>query len=195
MLLPTKRSELISRGLGSIKSMRLQAFALLLIGSSGLDSQAPPPSTPAIRMWIQGLAAHKESYDRLMAKLKSSAAGPLGDTPGAVPRSIGCPVALESALAVALTDAHFTNDSNEDFHLVFHGTTEKEYLDVSYTYNRRGALVMTAIHRLPTGWTVGFQSGEASLNKFMLVTDDATGCIFEFDSTDPFASKAVAQQP
>jgi hypothetical protein len=51
---------------------------------------------------------------------------------------------------------------------------------------------MTGINKLPTGWQIGFQSGEANINKFLVVTGDT--CIFEFDTANPFASKAIAQQ-
>jgi len=61
-----------------------------------------------------------------------------------------------------------------------------------YSYNQRGALLMTGINKLPTGWQIGFQSGEANINKFLVVTGDT--CIFEFDTANPFASKAIAQQ-
>ena len=173
---------------------QLTISALLLIACHGeLRSQPTQPPTPAVRKWIQGLDARKEGFERLRARLKSFANGLNGNIPGAVPRSIGCPVALESALVVALTDAHVTEGGKEEFHLIIHGEREEEYLDVSYSYNQRGALLLTGIHKLPTGWQVGFQSGEVNVNKFIVVTGDTMGCIFEFDSADPFASKAVDQ--
>ena len=104
-------------------------------------------------------------------------------------------MALESALVLALTQAHFTTaDNNEDFHLIINGSRE-DYLDVSYTYNKRGALVITVIHKLPIGWAVGFQAGEVNVNKFIISGDDKRGCIYELDAADPFASKAIAFQP
>lgn len=175
--------------------MCVRVLAILIVCGT-IYAQAPLTLTPAVHKWIQGLNARKDGFERLQAKLKNETKGPRGNTPGAVPPSIGCPVALESALAVALTDAHFTGaDNNEDFHVIIRGPSEKDYLDLSYTYDKRGILVMTAIHKLPVGWAVGFQPGEANSNKFIISSNDKTGCIFEFDSADPFDSKAFAYHP
>jgi|HubBroStandDraft_1064217.scaffolds.fasta_scaffold37191_3 hypothetical protein len=167
-------------------------FVLILVVYAPLFAQAPPKPTPAVQRWLHGLEARKDVFARLEAKVKKMSVGPSGNA--AVSPSLFCPVALESALAVALTDGHFKGaDDNEDFHLIFHGQG-KDYLDLSYSYNKRGALLMAAIHKLPAEWAVGFQPGEVNINKLIITTDDKTGCIFEFDSTDPFASKAVASQ-
>ena len=168
----------------------------IFIACGALYAQAPLTLTPAVHKWIVGLNARKDSFERLQAKLKIEAKGPGGNIPGAVPPSVRCPVALDAALTVALTDGHFTSsDNDEDFHIVIRESSEKEYLDLSYTYDKRGALVMTAIHKLPGGWAVGFQPGDANSNKFIISNTDKLGCIFEFDSADPFDSKAVAYQP
>jgi hypothetical protein len=174
--------------------MKVSITLLLIACPATLIPQSPPSATPAVMRWLQGLDARKEGLDRMRRKLKALANGPNGNTPGAVPRAIACPVALESALVTALTEGHLTKGGQEEFHLIVRGQREQEYLDVSYSYSRGGALRLTGILKLPTGWSVGFQPGEANFSKFLVVTDDSTGCIFEFDSADPFASKAVAQQ-
>jgi hypothetical protein len=175
--------------------MRVSILAIFIVAcSSNVRSQPFPAATPAVKKWIIGLDARKNGFDRLRAQLKVFANSPNGNTPGAVPLSIGCPIALESALVDALMDAHVKEGDKEEFHLIIHGQRDGEYLDVSYSYNQRGALLMTAIGKLPTGWIVGFQSGEANVNKFLIVSDDLAGCIFEFDSSDPFASKGLSKQ-
>ncbi len=174
--------------------MRVSIALLFSAFPSGLISQSPPSATPAVMKWLQGLDARKDGLDRMRGKLKALANGPDGNAPGAVPRSIACPLALESALVVALTDGHLTKGGEEEFHPIFHGQREREYLDVSYSYNQRGALRMTGVLKLPTDWSVGFQPGETNFDKFLVVTDEPIGCIFEFNSADPFASKGIAQQ-
>jgi hypothetical protein len=175
--------------------MRFSILAIFIIAySSSVHSQPTPALTPAVKKWIDGLDARKNGLDRLRAQLKAFADGPNGNSPGAVPLSIGCPIALESALVVALTDAHIVNGGKEEFHLVIHGQRDREYLDVSYAYSQRGGLLMAAINKLPTNWQVGFQSGETNVNKFIVVSDDPAGCVFEFDSSDPFASKGLSKQ-
>lgn len=175
--------------------MRVCAPVILVLAWLSVSNAQPQPdSTPAARRWMQGLEARKDKLDRLMGKLKQGAEGSDSKTAGGVPRSLGCPVALESALMVALTDGHVVDGKNEEFHLIIKAKREKEYLDVGYVYNLKGTLVGTAISRLPAGWSVGFQPGELSVNKFMIVADPEPGCIFEFDSTDPFASKTVASE-
>jgi hypothetical protein len=95
-------------------------IALLLIAWHGdLYSQTPQTATPAVKKWLEGLDARKDGLDSLMAKLKAFANGPNGGTPGAVPRSIGCPVALESALVAALTDAHIIDAGTKSSILSF----------------------------------------------------------------------------
>jgi hypothetical protein len=176
-------------------AVRLRIVTLLLIACPGhLCSQSPPPDTTAVRKWIEGLDIRRDAFERLSSRLKSFANGPNGSTPGAVPASIGCPVALESALVVALTDAHVTDSGKEYFHLIIHGQREGEVLDLAYSYNQRGTLLLTAILKLPTNWQVGLRPGEANANKFIVVTDGPKGCIFGFDSADPFASKAISKE-
>jgi hypothetical protein len=170
------------------------ALLLTLSCSISVGVQKAPPSTQAAQNWLRGLDARKEKLERLLAKVKKGAEGPGSTVPGAVPRALGCPTALEAALVSALTDAHFANGKNEDFHLIFNAPDKEQYLDVSYTYNQRGALLLTGVHKLPEGWRVGIQPGEINAGKFIVLTDDATGCIFEFDSADPFASRATAAE-
>ena len=167
--------------------------ALFSVSIIHLVAQSGKVQTPAAKKWRQGLDARKDTIDRLMQRLKSAAEGADSNKPGAVPRPIACAVALETALGEAVIDAHFTSGANEDFHLIFNAPN-KQYLDVSYTYNQRGFLLLTGIHKLPDRWRVGFQTGEANANKFLVLTDDKTGCIYEFDSSDPFASRAVAAE-
>lgn len=170
-------------------------IALLLVALPiNLSSQSPPAATPAVTKWLAGLDSRKEGLERLRAKLKHLAEGPNGNMPGGVPRAIGCPLALESALVVALTHGHLTKSDTEEFHLIIHAANESEYLDVAYSYNRRGALVTTGIIKIPSEWIVGFQPDEADLGKFLVATDDRTGCTFQFDSVDPFRGKALAQR-
>lgn len=173
-------------------------LALLLTASCSItvEAQKAQPTTQAAQKWIRGLDARKEKFERLISKLKKGAEGPGANVPGAVPRALACPSALEMALVSALTDAHFANGTKEDFHLIFNAPGKnapgkEQYLDVSYTYNQRGALLLTGIHKLPDGWRVAIQPGEINAGKFIVLTDDATGCIFEFDSADPFASRAT----
>jgi hypothetical protein len=85
------------------------------------------------------------------------------------------------------------NGSNEDFHLVFAARGE-QLLDVSYTYDNRGTLLMTAIHTLPAGWAVGMQQTDINAGRFIVTTDDETGCIFQFNYANPFGSKAIAAE-
>ena len=170
------------------------ALALLLTLSCSISAQGQkaPASTQAAKSWLRGLNARKAKFERLLAKLKSGAEG--GSNAGAVPRILFCPTALETALMSALTDAHFANGKNEDFHLIFRAPGKEQYLDVSYMYNQRGALLLTGIHKLPDGWRVGIQPGESNAGKFIVLTDDATGCVFQFDSADPFESLATAAE-
>lgn len=171
-------------------------LALLLTVSCSItvEAQKAQPSTQAAKKWLRGLDARKEKFERMLSKLKKGAEGPGANVPGAVPRTLACPTALEAALVSALTDAHFANETNEDFHLVFNAPGKEQYLDISYTYNQRGALLLTGIHKLPDGWRVAIQPGEINAGKFIVLTDDATRCIFEFDSADPFASRATAAE-
>jgi hypothetical protein len=78
--------------------------------------------------------------------------------------------------------------------LLFSAPGEKQYLDIAYTYNERGELLLAGIHKLPAGWTVGVQPGEITAGKFIVVTDDSTACVYEFDAADPFASRATVAQ-
>lgn len=172
----------------------LTAIVLTVTCFANVQAQKAPASTAAARKWIQGLDARKEKFDRLLAELKKNAEGPNANVPGAVPRSLACPAALEGALVAALTDGHFTNGTNEEFHLIFNAPGKGQYLDVSYTYNQRGGLFLTGVHKLPDGWRVGIQPGEINANKFIVLTDDSTGCIFEFGAADPFASRAMAAE-
>lgn len=158
-----------------------------------LYAQAAPDSTPAAQKWRQGIEARKNRLLRLRAKLKEFAEESSSDA--SAPTPLKCSVALETALIVALTDGHVIDEKTEEFHVFIRARREKEYLDVGYIYNRRGALVGTAVARLPAEWVVGLQPGEANANKLIVTTDKEFGCIFEFNSADPFASKAVASQP
>lgn len=168
-------------------------LAIALSCCLGVEAQKAPPSTEAAKKWLHGLDLRRPNFERLLADLKSGALGPKANVPGGTPRSLACPVALEGALVSALTDAHFMNGSSEDFHLVFKAT-KTQMLDVSYTYDSRGTLLMTGIHRLPDGWAVGMQPGEITAGRFIVTTDDTRGCIFLFDFADPFASKAIVAE-
>ena len=154
------------------------------------QAQTAPATTPAARAWLQNLEARKERFDQITVTLKkiTEAQG----SSARISRSLFCPLAFESALTAALTSAHFVNAKNEDFHLIFNAPGKQNYLDVSYTYNEHGVLVVTSIRRLPDGWSIGLQPGGAG--RFIVITDDATGCLYEFDSRDPFASQAFAAQ-
>jgi len=103
-------------------------------------------------------------------------------------------MALEAALVAALTDAHFASGQNEDFHLLFNAPGKAQYLDVSYTYNQRGTLLFTGIHKLPDRWRVAIQPGEITAGKFIVVTDESTGCVYEFDTANPFVSRATVDE-
>jgi hypothetical protein len=168
-------------------------LGLTIFTSSILHSETAPADTPAARRWLQALQARRDKFDRLIANVERLAVS--DGKQSKVPPALGCPIALESALVIALTETHFMRGSNEEFHLLIHGEREKEYLDISYTYNQTGARVVTAINKLPTGWTVGFSPGELNANNFIVLSDREPSCIFEFDSADPFASKAVVSQP
>lgn len=171
------------------------AVALLLMLSPGPAlSQHSPQATPAVKRWIDGLNSRKEGRDQLRAKLKLFANGPDGNSPGVVPPALGCPLALEAALVDALAEAHVTENGIDEFHLIINGRLDGEYLDVSYRYDRRSQLTLTGIQKLPINWKIAFQPGEASINKFIIVTDEPKGCIFEFDSADPFLSKAISKE-
>lgn len=137
------------------------------------------------------MAARLATVERLEGQVKKQADGPEGRNPGAVPRSIFCPLALESALIVAVKEAH-TDGANgsEEFHLVFN-SSGKEALDVVYVYDKQGALVITLLRSLPPGWRMAFQPGADNAFKFIVSSDETTGCLFQFDSANPFASQAV----
>jgi hypothetical protein len=167
---------------------------LCLVGSLQLSGQSKLQITPAVTKWLQGLETHKQRLDDVMARLKRQKDGP--NSSKLVPLSLGCPVALESALAVALTDAHLTNPKgDEDFHLVFNSDQKDEPLDVLYRYNKRGALTMTIISRIPKDWQIAFQPGEANLNQFVVIGGPAgRQCAFQLNSQDPFDSRAVSNQ-
>jgi hypothetical protein len=172
----------------------LYVTSLFFFGLTQLLGQSKLQITPAVSKWMQGLEAHKQRLDDLVTKLKRGSEGPAAEK--SVPLSLGCPVALEAALAVALTDAHLTNpNGDEDFHLVFNGDQKGEALDVLYRYSKRGALTMTLIVHIPKDWQIAFRPGEANLNQFVVIGGPAgRECAFQLNSEDPFDSRAVANQ-
>lgn len=173
----------------------VRALFYMAFGLGSLAAQSDLTLTPAARRWREGLEARKGKLLKLRERLKQFADHPETNSAGRVPPVLNCPVVLETALVVAAFAGHESADAGEEFHIIIRARREKEYLDVAYAYNQRGALLGTAVARLPAEWVVGFQPGEAHFNKFMITTDKEFGCIFDLDSADPFASKAVASQP
>jgi hypothetical protein len=188
----------VNKQLGEDRRMRIGIARVLLLiafGLGNLAAQSDPSLTPAARKWREGPEARKANLLKLRAKLKEFTDRPESKSAGRVPPALSCPVALETSLLIAALEGHESADEGEEFHLIVRVRNENQYLDVLYAYNQRRALLGTGVARLQAEGVVGFQPGEAHFNKFIVTTDKEFGCIFEFDSADPFASKAVASQP
>lgn len=167
-------------------------FVAAFIAAPAAVVQNAPSTTPAVRHWLERIEVRREKAEALQFRLEK-----LAQTQGSnsqVPRSIFCPLALEAALIEAGTRAHFVSGTNEEFHLLFSAPGKEQYLDVVYTYNQQGALLLTSIHKLPNDWRVAIQPGDVTEGKFLVLTDRSTQCTFEFDTADPFVSRATASE-
>lgn len=173
--------------------MRRAAFVVVMVVFSlhlFAQKQSATLPTPAVEYWIGQMADHHAKIERLGAKLKQLMDKPGADKPGGVPRELFCQLALESALAVAGTKAHFVDDDGEEFHLLVNSAEEGDAFDLFYTFSRTGKLLAATVAHLPKGWKLGFTTKEPS--KYLYVfTDNRVGCSFQFGLTDPFDAFAT----
>lgn len=145
--------------------------------------------TPAFRYWVSQMAERKVKGEKLEARLKELSNQPGADT-RSVPQEVFCPLALESALAVAGNQGRIVGDEAEAFHLIINSAGGDDPFDLFYTFSRAGKLLSASVGNLPRGWELGFFAKESG--KYMYVTTDKKiGCVFQFGLTDPFDAFAM----
>jgi hypothetical protein len=112
------------------------------------------------------------------------------------PKDAVCERTLATAYILHMTKpdlVHKTGDKADFYHVVLGPSDGKEkpgvVFDLAYVYDRKnGELVGARVTRLPDKWVLAF----AEANK--IIVSDPTGCIYELDTKNPFAAKAIARK-